>query len=170
MELELLKEIPGYNAILKSVIKTQIQLLVSTLSLSLTSPAHHTQALPPAIPRFQEDVSDDGIRADERDTRIQCHLKICDQDTDTAAGELSPSTVSYTSPSQLPYPDSRTRSQMMELELLKEIPGYNAILKSVIKTQIQLLVSTLSLSLTSPAHRTQAPPTCHTQIPGRCLR
>ena len=160
-----MKEIPGYNAILKSVIKTQIQLLVS-----LAPPLCRTQAPLICHTRFQVDVSDDGIGATERDTRIQCHLKICDQDTDTAAGELSPSTLSYTSPSQLPYPDSRTRSQMMELELLKEIPGYNAILKSVIKTQIQLLVSTLSLSLTSPAHRTQAPPTCHTQILGRCLR
>lgn len=33
---------------------------------------------------------------------------------------------------------------MMDLELLKEIPGYKAILKSVIKTQIQLLIEQLS--------------------------
>ena len=37
----------------------------------------------------------------------------------------------------------------MDLELLKEIPGYKAILKSVIKTQIQLLVCLGENSLVS---------------------
>ena len=34
-------------------------------------------------------------------------------------------------------------SQAADLELLKEIPGYKVILKSVIKTQIQFLVGQL---------------------------